>query len=195
MVVGGEGQAVGVAGGYVLGAGHSPLSSIYGMAADQVLSMEVVLPNGRSVTAFTENTGLFWALRGSGGSTFGVITSVTIKAYPTIPATTSTFTWTTGPKSNITHGRFWAGLHAYLDLFIEHSDADIYSFLHPPLQRRIHLPHAALLRPQQNHPRDPSPPKPPVPTPPPTRNNLHPKDPIFRQLLLRLERLVPARSR
>ncbi|KAF5864047.1 hypothetical protein ETB97_008784 [Aspergillus alliaceus] len=100
------------------------------MAVDQVLSTEVVFPNERFVTAsFTENTELFWALRGGGGSIFGVVTSVTIKAYPTIPATTSTFTWTTGPKSNITHGRFWAGIRAYLDLFIEHSDAGIYSYL------------------------------------------------------------------
>ncbi|KAE8388499.1 hypothetical protein BDV23DRAFT_195085 [Aspergillus alliaceus] len=120
---------VGVAGGYVLGGGHSPLSSIHDMAVDQVLSTEVVFPNERFVTAsFTENTELFWALRGGGGSIFGVVTSVTIKAYPTIPATTSTFTWTTGPKSNITHGRFWAGIRAYLDLFIEHSDAGIYSY-------------------------------------------------------------------
>ena len=129
MVVEGEGQTVGVAGGYVLGGGHSPLSSIYGLAADQVLSMEVVLPDGRFVTAsFTENTELFWALRGGGGSTFGVVTSVTIKAYPTIPITTSTFTWSTGTKSNITHEDFWAGFRAYLDLFIEHTDAGIYSY-------------------------------------------------------------------
>ncbi|OGM42908.1 hypothetical protein ABOM_007518 [Aspergillus bombycis] len=93
VVVGGEGQTVGVAG-----------------------------------ASFTENTELFWALRGGGGSTFGVVTSVTIKAYPTIPVTTSTFTWSTGAKSNITHKNFWAGFHAYLNLFIEHSDAGIYSY-------------------------------------------------------------------
>ncbi|KAF4986969.1 hypothetical protein F66182_16787, partial [Fusarium sp. NRRL 66182] len=45
-VVGGEGKTVGVAGGYFLGGGHSPLGSVYGLAADQVVAMEVVLPNG-----------------------------------------------------------------------------------------------------------------------------------------------------
>lgn len=61
-------QTVGVAGGYVLGGGHSPLSSVYGLAADQVLAMEVVLPDGRFTTVTHEtNPDLFWALRGGGG--------------------------------------------------------------------------------------------------------------------------------
>ncbi|KAK6705432.1 hypothetical protein SNK03_009284 [Fusarium graminearum] len=34
--VGGEGMSVGFAGGYLAGGGHSPLSPIYGLAADQV---------------------------------------------------------------------------------------------------------------------------------------------------------------
>ncbi|KAL4877361.1 hypothetical protein BJY04DRAFT_230663 [Aspergillus karnatakaensis] len=123
MVVGGEGQVR----GYVQGGGHSPLSSIHGMAADQVLSMEVVTPDGRFRTAsFTENEELFWALRGGGGSTFGVVTSVTVKAYPTIPVTTSTFTFSTGGE--ITYSNFWKGVRAYLDYFIEHSDLGIYSY-------------------------------------------------------------------
>ncbi|KAL4962007.1 uncharacterized protein BDV14DRAFT_210755 [Aspergillus stella-maris] len=123
MVVGGEGQVR----GYLLGGGHSPLSSIYGMGADQVLSLEVITPDGKFVTAsFSENEELFWALRGGGGSTFGVVTSVTVKAYPTVPVTTSSFTFSTGEK--ITHNSFWAGFRAYLDYFIPHSDAGIYSY-------------------------------------------------------------------
>ena len=68
-VVGGECRTVGIAGGYIAGGGHSPMSSIAGMGADQVLEMDVVLPSGRFVTV---NEGsypdLFWALRGGGGS-------------------------------------------------------------------------------------------------------------------------------
>ncbi|KAL4801864.1 FAD binding domain-containing protein [Aspergillus unguis] len=123
MVVGGEGQVC----GYILGGGHSPLSSVLGLAADQVLSMEVVLPNGSFVTAsFEENQELFWALRGGGGSTFGVVTSVTVKAHPTVPATTSTFTFSTGEV--ITHDAFWAGFRAFMDYFITNSDAGIYAY-------------------------------------------------------------------
>ena len=66
--VGGEGKTVGVAGGYVLGGGHSPMSSVYGLAADQVLALEVVLANGRFVTVTEQSDpDLFWALRGGGG--------------------------------------------------------------------------------------------------------------------------------
>ncbi|KAF6838655.1 FAD binding domain-containing protein [Colletotrichum musicola] len=57
-VVGGEGQSVGVAGGYIAGGGHSPLSSLYGMAADQVLSLEVVTADGR--TGLTVSDEAFW---------------------------------------------------------------------------------------------------------------------------------------
>lgn len=39
-VVGGEGATVGLGGGYTAGGGHSPLSSLYGLGADQVLAME-----------------------------------------------------------------------------------------------------------------------------------------------------------
>ena len=56
------------------------------MAADQVLSLEVVLPDGRFVSASeTSYPDLFWALRGGGGSTFGVVTSLVIRAYPKQP--------------------------------------------------------------------------------------------------------------
>ncbi len=61
-------KTVGVAGGYVLGGGHSPQGSVYGLAADQVLAMEVVLPNGvfTSVTA-SSNPDLFRLFVVAGG--------------------------------------------------------------------------------------------------------------------------------
>lgn len=65
--VGGEGATVGVVGGFVLGGGHSPLSSLYGTGADHVLEMEVVTADGKLVVANAEeNADLFWALSGSG---------------------------------------------------------------------------------------------------------------------------------
>ncbi|TGO19281.1 hypothetical protein BTUL_0005g01300 [Botrytis tulipae] len=125
--VGCEGRTVGVAGGYVAGGGHSPLSSIYGMAADQVLEMEVVTPDGRFVTASaTRNTDLYWALRGGGGSTFGVVTSVTCKVYPVLSSTVMKFSFEVG--GNITADIFWSGVRTYFDHFVEHAEEGIYSY-------------------------------------------------------------------
>lgn len=39
-IVGGEDATVGFGGGYIAGGGHSPLSSLYGMVADQVLAVQ-----------------------------------------------------------------------------------------------------------------------------------------------------------
>ncbi|KAK3935839.1 FAD binding domain-containing protein [Diplogelasinospora grovesii] len=126
-VVGGEGRTVGIAGGYVAGGGHSPLSSLYGMAADQVLSVEVVTADGRFVTASaTSNPDLFWALRGGGGSTYGVVTSVVFKAFPKIPVATMTFTFAT--SSNVSDHTFWAGVRAFFDGFIAYTDAGNYEY-------------------------------------------------------------------
>ncbi|KAH6855037.1 hypothetical protein B0I37DRAFT_45861 [Chaetomium sp. MPI-CAGE-AT-0009] len=80
--IGGGGKTVSV-GGYVTGAGHGLLAPSHGLAADQVLEMEVVTPDGKIVTANEcQNQDLFWAMRGGGGSTFGVMTSVTMKTFP-----------------------------------------------------------------------------------------------------------------
>ena len=52
-------------GGYLTGGGHSPLSNIYGLGADQVYEVEMVTPAGEIVIANEcQNTDLFWAVRG-----------------------------------------------------------------------------------------------------------------------------------
>jgi FAD/FMN-containing dehydrogenase len=120
-------QTVGMMGGYIQGGGHSPLSSIHGMAADHVLSMEVVTADGRFVTAdFNQNTDLFWALRGGGGSTFGVVTSVTVKAYPDLEVTASTFSFSVG--GNITSDDFYGGIRDFMDYFPDWSSQGIYAY-------------------------------------------------------------------
>lgn len=126
-VVGGEGKSVGVTGGYLLGGGHSPLSGLYGMAADQVLSMEVVTPDGRFITASDSvNPDLFWGLRGGGGSTFGVVTSVTIKAFPKMISSVATFSFSSG--NGVSSDNFWAGVRAYFDYFITFTDKGAYEY-------------------------------------------------------------------
>jgi FAD/FMN-containing dehydrogenase len=83
VVLGGECPTVGVAGGYTQGGGHSALSTAFGLSADQTLSFDVVTANGDLVTATrTSNSDLYWALSGGGGGTYGVVVSMTVKAYP-----------------------------------------------------------------------------------------------------------------
>ena len=63
-VVTGADSNVGI-GGWITGAGHGPLSSTYGLGADQVLSMEVVTADGRFLHIDKDrHAGLFWAMRG-----------------------------------------------------------------------------------------------------------------------------------
>ena len=82
-VVGGECPTVGIAGGYTQGGGHSTLASKFGLAADQTLEWEVITGDGKFLTANREtNSGLYWALSGGGGSTYGVVWSLTSKAHP-----------------------------------------------------------------------------------------------------------------
>ncbi|KAH7394884.1 hypothetical protein DE146DRAFT_64081 [Phaeosphaeria sp. MPI-PUGE-AT-0046c] len=126
VAVAGEGQTVGIFGGYIQGGGHSPLSSLYGMAADHVLSFEVVTPFGDFVTAnSTSNTDLFWALRGGGGGTFGVVTSVTIKVYKDMPVATASWSL---DSSKIGKDRFWAATKAFVDRATDNADAGTYSY-------------------------------------------------------------------
>jgi len=62
------------------------------MQADNIVEFEVVTPDGKFQTASEcSNPDLYWALRGGGGSTFGIVTGATIKVHPTFPITVARF--------------------------------------------------------------------------------------------------------
>ena len=96
------------------------------MAADQVLAFEVVTADGRFVTASdSSNSDLFWALRGGGGGTFGVVTSVIAKAHPRIHVTKSVFSFQAPVNDS---ANFWKGINAYMKRFPEFTNAGTYSY-------------------------------------------------------------------
>jgi len=106
MMVGGAslGGSVGAAGGWLQGGGHSALSPTYGLGmavncriafmlmgscglgVDNAIEITVVTSTGELLTANTyQNSDLFWALRGGGGGTYGIVTSVTYRTYESLP--------------------------------------------------------------------------------------------------------------
>jgi len=78
-VQGGGCTTVGAAGGFIQGGGFGALSKRYGTAAGSMLEAEVVTADGNVVLANEfQNPDLFWALRGGGGGTFGIVTRMTL---------------------------------------------------------------------------------------------------------------------
>ena len=80
-VQGGGCTTVGVA-GLVQSGGFGSLSKGFGTAAGSLLEAEVVTADGQIRTANAcTNADLFWALKGGGGGTFGVVTKVTLRTH------------------------------------------------------------------------------------------------------------------
>lgn len=70
-------------GGLTLGGGIGADSRHAGLACDALQSATVVLPSGDVVTASAnDHPDLFWALRGGGGGSIGVTTSMTLATFP-----------------------------------------------------------------------------------------------------------------
>mmetsp|Transcript_7446 Transcript_7446/g.23469 ORF Transcript_7446/g.23469 Transcript_7446/m.23469 type:complete len:569 (+) Transcript_7446:782-2488(+) len=84
--------------GWSLGGGHGPFGPSVGLGVDNLVAAELVTADGSLVTVndggttvrplgssqvkTSNDTSLLWALRGGGGSTWGVITSLTVAAHP-----------------------------------------------------------------------------------------------------------------
>ncbi|TFK90401.1 FAD-binding domain-containing protein [Polyporus arcularius HHB13444] len=101
-VVAGYHQTVGFSGGYFLGGGHSNLSPVYGLAADRVVQVKVVTPDGIYRTANEcQNEDLFFALRGGGGSAFGVVIESTHRVEPLFPIQAAVITFTSSASTDL----------------------------------------------------------------------------------------------
>ncbi|KAJ7100689.1 FAD-binding domain-containing protein [Mycena belliarum] len=90
IAVSGAAATVSPAGGYIQGGGHSALSPTYGLASDNALEFKMVVANGDLLQVNNmSHPDLFYALRGGGSGSWGVIVSATFRTFPTFNASTS----------------------------------------------------------------------------------------------------------
>jgi FAD/FMN-containing dehydrogenase len=91
LLPGGSCPTVGIA-GLTLGGGIGVFDRLFGLTCDNLRSVEMVLADGRLVTASPgANPDLFWACQGGGGGNFGIVTSFEFGVHP-IPPDISLFT-------------------------------------------------------------------------------------------------------
>ncbi|MPY78731.1 MAG: FAD-binding protein [Actinophytocola sp.] len=110
---GGRVSTTGVA-GLTLGGGSGWIERKFGLACDNLLAVDLVLADGREITASeSDNPELFWALHGGGGN-FGIAVSLTFRLYPIAAFSIALLLWP-GDK-----GRQVAGV--YRDLMTDAPD-------------------------------------------------------------------------
>ncbi|VDC03789.1 unnamed protein product [Peniophora sp. CBMAI 1063] len=81
VVVGARVPGVGV-GGFILGGGYAYHTSQYGLAMDNVVAYDIVLPNATIATITPADADLWFALRGAGAANFGIVTTFHLITHP-----------------------------------------------------------------------------------------------------------------
>ncbi|KOS23055.1 6-hydroxy-D-nicotine oxidase [Escovopsis weberi] len=90
-------------------------------------AVQIVTPDGVHRTVNAEShPDLFWAIRGGGASTWGVVTSVTVRLHPRHPLTSCWISFHT--SAEVSKETFWKGVRAYAENFEHFADAGFYGF-------------------------------------------------------------------
>ncbi|MFZ2069217.1 MAG: FAD-binding oxidoreductase [Xanthobacteraceae bacterium] len=90
---GGSCPTVGIA-GHALGGGYGFLARPFGLACDNVLSVDLIDPQGRVLRADrSHNPDLFWACRGGGGGSFGAVTGFRLQLHSLKTVITFSINW------------------------------------------------------------------------------------------------------
>ena len=116
-VQGGGCTTVGVA-GLVQGGGFGSFSKTFGLAAASLIEAEIVTADGAvQVVHAHQQPDLFWALKGGGGGTFGVVTRLTLRTHD-LPATFGAVRWTVQATSD-------AAFRQLIERFLRHYEANL----------------------------------------------------------------------
>ena len=118
-VQGGGCTTVGVA-GLVQGGGFGSFSKGFGLAAASLLEAEVVTADGEiRIVNQAREPDLFWALKGGGGGTFGIVTRLTLRTHD-LPNTFGVVLWQVKAASD-------NGFHRLIDRFIATYASDLFN--------------------------------------------------------------------
>ncbi len=116
FVQGGGCTTVGVA-GLILGGGFGGHSKRYGTAASSLLEAEVVTADGSiQIANACVNPDLFWALKGGGGGTFGVVSKLTVRTHE-LPEYFGVVMFNVKAPSDEAYRSL---LHAFVSFYAEH---------------------------------------------------------------------------
>ncbi|TDZ71914.1 FAD-linked oxidoreductase ZEB1 [Colletotrichum trifolii] len=120
-------NSVRIAGGYTQGGGHSVLSELYGLGADDVLEWEVATSDVTLVIATPQhNADLYWALSGGGDGAYGVVVSMTTRLFKDEPIGRASFNFSVATTAG--DEQFWTAVdvfHCHLQPLVDNRGINI----------------------------------------------------------------------